>query len=93
MPPVGFETTIPASARPQTYALERAATGIGPFTSLDLQITFTKWAVIPKCFQARNIRVYKVLAIRQTSFMFEVTARIRLYPPLCAYKTVECGVC
>jgi hypothetical protein len=28
MPPVGFETTIPASARPQTYGLDRAATGI-----------------------------------------------------------------
>jgi hypothetical protein len=29
MPPVEFEPTIPASARPQTYALDRAATGIG----------------------------------------------------------------
>jgi hypothetical protein len=29
MSPVGFEPTIPASARPQTYALDRAATGIG----------------------------------------------------------------
>jgi hypothetical protein len=29
MPPAGFETTIPASERPQTYALGRAATGIG----------------------------------------------------------------
>jgi hypothetical protein len=29
MPPVGFETTISASERPQTYALERAATGTG----------------------------------------------------------------
>jgi hypothetical protein len=29
MPPVGFEPKIPASARPQTYALDRAATGIG----------------------------------------------------------------
>jgi hypothetical protein len=28
MPPVGFEPTIPASTRPQTYALDRAATGI-----------------------------------------------------------------
>jgi hypothetical protein len=28
-PPVGFEPTIPASARPQTYALDRAATGTG----------------------------------------------------------------
>jgi hypothetical protein len=29
MPPVGFEPTIPASARPQTHALDRAPTGIG----------------------------------------------------------------
>jgi hypothetical protein len=29
MPLVGFEPTIPASARPQTYALDRAAAGIG----------------------------------------------------------------
>ena len=29
MPPVGFETTIPVGERPQTYALERAATGTG----------------------------------------------------------------
>jgi hypothetical protein len=30
--PVGFKLTIPASARPQTYALDSAATGIGPRT-------------------------------------------------------------
>ena len=29
MPPAGLEPTIPASERPQTYALDRAATGIG----------------------------------------------------------------
>jgi hypothetical protein len=29
MPPVGFEPTIPASARPQIYSLDRAAAGIG----------------------------------------------------------------
>ena len=29
MPPVGFEPTTPAGERPQTYALDRAATGIG----------------------------------------------------------------
>jgi hypothetical protein len=29
MPPVGFEPIIPASERPQTRALDRAATGIG----------------------------------------------------------------
>ena len=29
MPPVGFEPTILAGERPQTYTLDRAATGIG----------------------------------------------------------------
>jgi len=29
MPPVGFEPTVPAGERPQTYALDRAATGTG----------------------------------------------------------------
>jgi hypothetical protein len=29
MPQLGFEPTIPASARPQTYAVDRAVTGIG----------------------------------------------------------------
>jgi hypothetical protein len=29
MPPVGLEPAIPASARLQTYALDRVATGIG----------------------------------------------------------------
>jgi hypothetical protein len=29
MPPAGFESTIPASERPQTHVLDRAATGIG----------------------------------------------------------------
>jgi hypothetical protein len=33
MPPVRFETTISAGERPQTYALDRAAAGIGKFCS------------------------------------------------------------
>ena len=37
MPPVGFEPTISASERPQTYALDRAATGTGSITPLMLQ--------------------------------------------------------
>jgi hypothetical protein len=39
MPPVGFEPTIPASARPQTYALDRAATGIGTRGNMHLKIS------------------------------------------------------
>jgi hypothetical protein len=29
MPPVGFETTISAGERPQTYTFDRAVTGTG----------------------------------------------------------------
>jgi hypothetical protein len=32
MPPVGFEPTISAGERPQTYALDRAAAGTGTAT-------------------------------------------------------------
>jgi len=32
MPPVGFESTISPGERPQTYALDRAATGTGNMT-------------------------------------------------------------
>jgi hypothetical protein len=39
MPPVGFEPMIPASARPQTYALDRAATGIGGADNKDSKVT------------------------------------------------------
>jgi len=30
MPPAGFQPPIPVSEGPQTHALDRAATGIGP---------------------------------------------------------------
>ena len=33
MPPVGLEPTIPASEGPQTYSLDRAATGTGQLRS------------------------------------------------------------
>ena len=31
MPPAGFELAFPASGRPQTYAIDRAAIGTGNF--------------------------------------------------------------
>jgi hypothetical protein len=40
MPRVGFETAISATKWPQTYALDRAATGIG-FESLLSEIKYT----------------------------------------------------
>jgi len=37
MPPVGFEPTISADERPQTYALDRGATETGDIKHLVLQ--------------------------------------------------------
>ena len=37
MPPVGFEPTVSAGERPQTYALDRAATGTGNGKAVPLQ--------------------------------------------------------
>ena len=37
MPPVGFEPIISADERPQTYALDRAATGTGKGTAIPVQ--------------------------------------------------------
>jgi hypothetical protein len=34
MPPVGFEPTISAGERPQTYALDRAVAGTGAVTDI-----------------------------------------------------------
>ena len=40
MPPAGFEPAIPASERPQTQALDHAATGIGHQSFLLKQILY-----------------------------------------------------
>jgi hypothetical protein len=39
MPPVWFEPTISAGERPKTYALDRAATGTGPYNCSGTQNT------------------------------------------------------
>ena len=51
MPPVGFETTTPAGERPQTYALDRAATGTG--ISILLLICFLFTVALSENFFAR----------------------------------------
>ena len=53
MPPVGFETTIPASEQPQTYALDRAATGNGNKNHYAIQI-----AIWIQGFQTATCDVY-----------------------------------
>jgi len=54
MPPVGFELTIPASKRPQTYALDRADTGTGSLKA-DLHIACRAHAVPLPCPTAKGL--------------------------------------
>ena len=68
MPPVGFETTISAGERPQTYALDRAATGTGIYF-----ITFWKVPEDPNIPEVHNItcqilfKYLKFLYMQETS--------------------------
>jgi hypothetical protein len=58
MPPVGFEPTIPASVRPQTHALECAATGIGmKFKIPRLNIPLLG-SIIKNCLNGENEFVF-----------------------------------
>ena len=70
MPPAGFEPTISAGERPQTYALDRAATGIGsciliasliyaPFSPLDIALYPFCRLICPSSVEKRNRRVEK----------------------------------
>ena len=45
MPPVGFEPTISAGERPQTYALDRADTGTGNSVSRPVLIVIEQLAL------------------------------------------------
>jgi hypothetical protein len=47
--PAGFETAVPAIERPQTYALDRTATGIGKFMLTQLNSLHIKMAS-EKCY-------------------------------------------
>jgi hypothetical protein len=54
MPPVGFEPTIPASARPQIYALDGAVTGVSPNKS---SFQFCKSYALPNAYEWGSISV------------------------------------
>jgi hypothetical protein len=58
MPAVGFESTIAAGERPQTYALERAAAGTGIYSYMP-GTNHVSW-------------VYSVVAVLQLQFMAHV---------------------
>jgi hypothetical protein len=51
MPRAVFEPATPATERPQTYALDRAATGIGEFYLLLMQIILIQISNLLKTFK------------------------------------------
>ena len=76
MSPVEFEPTISAGERPQTYALDRAATGTGEFqvylseikkfsflTAVSVK-TVVLWDVIPYSF-VRNYQLFEEIVCLQ----------------------------
>jgi hypothetical protein len=48
MPPLGFEPAIPATERPQTYALDSAATGIGTGKSVPVWFILFVWPTLQR---------------------------------------------
>ena len=64
MPPVGFEPTISAGERPQTYALDRAATGTGIW--LLLNWIFCSWASLILNWQ--NVAYFAIPTVISTDF-------------------------
>ena len=57
MPPVGFEPTISGGERPQTYALDRTATGTGTMTWNTKHILCTRAKLV--C-QKKNVKVHSI---------------------------------
>jgi hypothetical protein len=55
MPPAGFEPAIPASERPQTHALDRAANGIGSSSLLGQNI-FLSAKFSATCFYSMFVK-------------------------------------
>ena len=59
MPPVGFEPTFSAGERPQTYALDRAATGIGDIMGYCEKIVQMNICLIPNGYRVRAVWIYR----------------------------------
>ena len=68
MPPVGFEPTISAGERPQTYASDRAATGTDNLELDSRKITLLS-KIEPQMLQpVSDLSVFTVLYDREISF-------------------------
>ena len=81
MPPVGFETTILKGERPQTYALDHAATGTG--------ITGTECTINDTC-RAKVSQAYKILvASIRDGYIMKILATLNFSIRVCSMKFTE----
>jgi len=80
MPPVRFEPTVSASERPQTYALDRAATGTGNYNFAHFNI----WSEDNRQEDVVIVtkRKSNALKAKPTFFLFSLFNKIKL-----AYET------
>jgi len=62
MPPVGFEPTISTGERPQTYSLDRAATGIGIYIYIYIYIYKSKYYF---CFRSLLNTLTELWSLKQ----------------------------
>ena len=66
MPPVGFEPTISAGERPQTYASDRAATGTGFILQITAQrfcLQFGSFGIISKKTRVVSRRLIQFFSV------------------------------
>jgi hypothetical protein len=68
MPPVRFEPTISVRERPQTYALDRAATWTGIFTTWRLQMS----SIWLKCIHKTD----KIARIQEAIYIAEISVQM-----------------
>ena len=69
MPPVGYEPTVSAGERPQTYALDRAATGTGMMMMMIIIIIIIMYFnnnFNVKCWVSYGLKLSGQLEIRIT---------------------------
>ena len=76
MSPVGFEPTISAGERPQTYCLDRAAPGTGCGTSLRTKIKSSDFVARRSCHAATN----QVAACWTFDFNWALLYRLYIWP-------------
>ena len=93
MLPVGFESTISAGERPQTYALDRAATGTGSYSTLHGTkiITFVyEYTVFPSTRSSSMQYLSLTAPCRQISVHLFLTRAYRAarpsHAPWCGYR-------